>query len=728
MKILFLLHFSLFFLINCINCQSQCFDKNCLTCTSNDYGKCTSCASDFKLISGTCVCYDPNCLECDSSLFGACTLCKPNFILYYGQCYCSISHCLVCSETGCSQCLSGYSLNDDNTLCIEDNSAKIICNDNKCISCMNSQEGACVACEDGYYTEKGKCIQSPPCEETIVNGKCEKCPSGFYSLGEYCYPKCMGQPCNNVSFGFGSCESTCFFCYNNDLYEFLNCKPQDGYCFDEHCTQCLKKERGYCERCEVGYYKLNGECKPCDPNLQHCLKCDYSSNNAKCSVCINNYDLQLDGTCLLNTTSRDTYPSNKRTSQSESSETTPEDPGQKPVEDQSSVKCIVQNCEVCSKKNFCISCRTGFEAKNGKCLVPCNIENCEACSEENICEKCISDYELQDDNTCKLQCKDKNGISCITSKWCISCIEGYTVSGVGCTPICDDINCSYCTSSSSCVTCSPGYTVVGYKCEPCDDSNCQICSSTEHGTCTTCKFGYLLTEGICSEKCEKIPKCEYCIDNQTKCVACHRDCTLKDGKCSCFNAFLLILLLIIGVVLIGFGIFCYIGFRKKKEQQDNFDEQIPEFGQTRQGMQMISIAASIHPSARLESKPEKLSEKYEEEFLHNRLETQEKELGVCDYCNCKPAKYLSDCGCKLCKDHSKPLKDLEEDGNNKKCPKCMKIVNKIQLRKGKCGICLQDKLKLAKFKCHCALMVCKECYIKCKVSNSNCPACRKPIN
>ena len=57
----------------------------------------------------------------------------------------------------------------------------------------------------------------------------------------------------------------------------------------------------------------------------------------------------------------------------------------------------------------------------------------------------------------------------------------------------------------------------------------------------------------------------------------------------------------------------------------------------------------------------------------------------------------------------------------------MKIVNKIQLRKLQCGICLEKKIKIAKFNCRCALLVCKDCYIKCKLNNKNCPACRQPI-
>ena len=58
----------------------ECFDKNCLTCTDNNYGTCTSCATNFTLFYGSCVCYDPNGISCSSSRFGACVQCKPPFI------------------------------------------------------------------------------------------------------------------------------------------------------------------------------------------------------------------------------------------------------------------------------------------------------------------------------------------------------------------------------------------------------------------------------------------------------------------------------------------------------------------------------------------------------------------------------------------------------------------------------------------------------------------------
>lgn len=695
----------------------ECFDKNCLTCTDSNYGSCTSCASNFKLFYGSCVCYDPNCLSCSSSRFSACEKCKPNFILYYGQCLCNIQYCMVCSENGCAQCQSGYTLNGDKTQCIEDSSKIVACADTNCDTCLSSLAGTCVYCKDGYFAEKGECVPLPGCTTQDENGKCTACPDDYYVVDGYCYPKCNGHSCTIPGLFGKKCDNECLICIGNQLYEYTDCTPET-YCNPiPNCLQCRKNEIGYCDRCDVGYSRRNGECVKCQ--MDNCLKCEYTDDTSKCSICMNNYDINDNGECIFNDTSLQTYPSNKK----ETSSPTPLPPEQEetPAEGEGAIKCNVQNCDVCSSRNYCASCKTGYELKKGACTVPCNVENCDHCDTPNTCAACISEYNLQSDNTCKLACKEANCISCITSKWCIECADGYQVSGIGCTPICDDPNCSYCSTSSNCVSCSSGYTVVEGTCKACDDKNCQLCTTTEANMCTGCKYGFMLVDGICAEKCESISKCEYCISNQSKCVSCKNGCTLKNGKCSCFNSFLVILLVIIGIVVIGFGIFCYIGFTRKKEQQNAANRM-------EQGINMVPIIGSAGQMNQVEEmNPEKMIEKYEGEFISNKIQYDEKETGMCQYCNCRPARYLSDCGCKLCKEHSKPVKDENEVDNNKKCPRCMKIVYKVQLIKMKCGICLEDKTKLAKFNCHCALMVCKDCYVKCKMTGKTCPACRKPI-
>ena len=125
---------------------------------------------------------------------------------------------------------------------------------------------------------------------------------------------------------------------------------------------------------------------------------------------------------------------------------------------------------------------------------------------------------------------------------------------------------------------------------------------------------------------------------------------------------------------------------------------------------------------------------YEEEFALNRVDNDEKEFKKCSVCHANIGKFIADCGCTLCKEHAKGLggKGNEEEHTNdsgikKKCPKCKKEVNKVQVKKMKCGICLEEKTKVAKFKCKCALSVCKGCYIRCRIHEEKCPACRAEL-
>jgi hypothetical protein len=99
---------------------------------------------------------------------------------------------------------------------------------------------------------------------------------------------------------------------------------------------------------------------------------------------------------------------------------------------------------------------------------------------------------------------------------------------------------------------------------------------------------------------------------------------------------------------------------------------------------------------------------------------------LCKCCK-KPGRFKCDCGCIVCKEHSS-LKQVQGDGETYKvCFACNKIVKKVNQIKYDCHICMQKKLSVVHFKCGCSLEVCKDCYIKCKMSNNKCPGCRAVI-
>ena len=115
-----------------------------------------------------------------------------------------------------------------------------------------------------------------------------------------------------------------------------------------------------------------------------------------------------------------------------------------------------------------------------------------------------------------------------------------------------------------------------------------------------------------------------------------------------------------------------------------------------------------------------------EEFEKQKLKV-EKGYGACQFCKTKPGKYKCDCDCVVCKEHS-ILKKVEGDGEEYKvCFNCGKIVKKVIPIKKECNICLQKKINLVHFQCNCALLVCKECYVKCRMESDKCPGCRAKI-
>ena len=280
---------------------------------------------------------------------------------------------------------SGYALNSDKTQCVGDSSTIVTCADSNCDTCLNSLPGTCLYCKDGYFAQKGKCV-ALPCLTQDENGKCATCPSDYLVVDGYCYPKCNGHSCTvQVGLFTKKCDNECLLCIFDQLYEHADCTPAT-YCNSiPNCIQCRKNEVGYCDRCAIGYSRKNGECFKC--HAQNCLKCEYTSDVQKCSICMNNYDIDsTTGLCVKNSTSILTYPSNKR-------ETTtptplPQEPSETPAQGDGSIKCTVQNCDVCSSRNYCASCKTGYEVKKGSCTIPCNIENCDHCIIPNTCATC----------------------------------------------------------------------------------------------------------------------------------------------------------------------------------------------------------------------------------------------------------------------------------------------------------------------------------------------------
>ena len=285
----------------------------------------------------------------------------------------------------------------------------------------------------------------------------------------------------------------------------------------------------------------------------------------------------------------------------------------------------------------------------------------------------------------------------------------------------------------------------------CTDENCELCPNNEN-FCTSAKDGFYTNNGTvleCSDHCEKCSdknnctKCEsdliiyqgmcvyygfVCQDNfdhcgsyctEDKCLECESVYKInKNGKCVPEPGFLA-LLICIAVGVIASSITCAVCAMYCNKKMQNRD-----LNQNRNNNHNINTVQIIVRSDVCNSDTNR---NLNETILNGEYEEQkfkkEKKDEVCKFCKLKIARYVCDCGCVVCDEHSKLKEDKE---NNKLCLVCGKIV-KIVKPKFYCEVCMQDVISVAHFKCNCAFEVCNKCYVRCKLESNKCPACRKII-
>lgn len=619
MKNFFLFSYILIlFKIYFINCgKITCFEYSCAVCDTEEYGSCTQCRPNFHLVDGTCPCADSSCAVCKTGLPGLniCYLCKNGFYRSNDDCYCEVDNCEICEENGCKQCEIGYYYNTTSNKCQkyeDDDINKIQCFDQNCDICISGEDGACVSCKDGYYFEKGSCLQSPEPE----NGKCE---NGFYYKEDACERLCQGVECNqyDILSNYYRCPiNQCLVCSEQQLKVFSEC-DSSSVCKHEGCLHCITDD--YCLICDPGYYLIGGECKKCSYGCSLCY------NNDTCEYCLSGFKLTSDKKCELNNINNEfDFPLNKYNSLKyqlltqnyhEDISVIPED-----LE-----KCD-SNCDKCyDSSTTCKECKQLYKLEDNKCIMHCSLDNCIKCSlsyGNERCDVCELNYKIKF-GKCVYNCSDPN---------CLSC---YLLDG-----------------KELCTECTPTYTLENLKCK----------SRTNIATIV----------------------------------------------------FSIIVSLLIIVIIICF---CYYKQKKIQERQDYLRNRINR----ENGVNVIPY--SLDNSSQREVNKEEIMDEFE------KMKTK-KEKGVqpCQYCKKKPGKFKCDCGCIVCKDHS-TLKKMQGDGEEYKvCYNCEKIVKKAVPIKYDCNICMQKRVNVVHFKCNCALVVCKDCYLKCRMESDKCPGCRALIS
>jgi len=356
----------------------------------------------------------PGCLVCTTTTSSQviCTMAKEGYSLVAGvPSKCSNSVCLTCisGETACSSCFDGYILVGGS--CVP-------CLDPNAISCLFTNRNYSTLCAPKYSASVsstsagGYCLPcSTNCLKCDINGpgKCDplQCMLGFVQL--------------TGTLNCTACYNSCPFCDSNDLNICLNCGPRRynnglGSCLNcsngcQVCTSAL------CSVCQFGYTLIGSICAS---NLNY--PCAIMSSNSQCSQCFQYYAL-------------------------------------------SGTTCVIDLS--CNSANSCLGCPYGYYLTNSSCLACPSLPNCLTCNSNSQCALCQQGYFLSNNScsACSGNCKE-----CFSLTFCNQAADNYFLqshidgsnSGVVSTCQSPCLTCEY--NPNYCLTCINGYNISGSAC------------------------------------------------------------------------------------------------------------------------------------------------------------------------------------------------------------------------------------------------------------------------
>ena len=253
---------------------------------------------------------------------------------------------------------------------------------------------------------------------------------------------------------------------------------------------------------------------------------------------------------------------------------------------------------------------------------------------------------------------------------------------------------------------------VNINCEQCQDKSCVHC--TKDGTyCLQCKPNFIRHYTKCGKKCKSIRNCILCNEEETSCIRCYSNCRFNGKYCDCTEriyAIIICSLFAISFIAIVFYCLTHTQFRLTIYP---LMPNISIFNNYRSRSQLREEAteAEIIPNEN------ELCKEFGK--LKINLKNVDIENKKCDICKNNLCNLLYGCGCYVCFDCEK--KCVVEN----KCLKCNKNLSTMQ--QISCSICFNNRKEMSTFNCQCKMVVCKECYLKWRKINKNCPSCRNII-
>ena len=496
-----------------------CFEYGCEECTDNQYGSCTKCKKNFKLIDGKCPCFDSNCLICESSLLKSpCHYCNKDSILFEEECYCNILSCENCRNNKCLKCNIPFSYSSDSNKCLFDFSYHN-CYDSNCNFCSNPNEGFCLKCKEGYELINGNCYKLDECIKK--DGKCIGCQDDNYYVNgnDYCSYKCLRNTCNNpFPNNLYKCEDGCLFCQNNKIYALSNC-DNTNYCNIDNCLYCISKNE--CLYCNTGYYKINGKCEKCPNN---CIDC---SSSSKCNICHYEYKLNNENQCVKIEVKDNEYENEVIDFEIDYLEKKVNKLKNEGYNYTINDFLLLNNKNIfhCLKElnNYCYLCEPEYTLINGICYSNnCKVQNCEYCIDNN-CYSCKKNYEKvynsnKNSYICQ-KCEIENCIQCENNE-CKMCEKGYLLNENKCIIIdCKIDNCIECNDNKTCKRCKNGYD--GKYCEYHD-------YSSQNYIYDGSGLSFIYENDRCNSNCIS------CLEDRDICLKCQKGCKLNNENfCEC---------------------------------------------------------------------------------------------------------------------------------------------------------------------------------------------------
>jgi len=460
--------------------------KNCAEPAQADLkNSCTKCDNGYSKVNGVCDLND-NCKTVGSD--GVCSECVSGYGLNEIKKCVKIEHCLdeeTDNKHSCSKCWDYYE--SKNGLCVP-----------KCdVGCTACDTSGCTACAEGYYKDTScplstcvsinttipHCIKGSRIEQSYgkYTFSCSLCESGYTVVQNDDNYKCVeNKQCVRQAEDSGICE-LCAKGYSLDRYKV---------CYENNCTNQHGKldtiNYETCIVCDDGYYLRERYPQPDDCHVcpENCTKCDSASECTECSA----ENSVVDNLCRYNPqcTSKD------------------------------------------NATGICLKCNEPYTVVDGFCVKD---DGCETAGRRGICLKCKAKYsmihstvksESHSDGVCQYteECESVDPVS----QKCTKCSEGFSVANYDLRLCIENEECEQQDRYGVCNKCKEGHTIsyefrdfndyyeVPYNYTICEENeNCE--SIDEMGRCNHCKDGYSLNDKyICfeNENCVEQDKHGHC--------------------------------------------------------------------------------------------------------------------------------------------------------------------------------------------------------------------------